>query len=55
MFLCLLPAGAFRFPHISSACNSTSDIITDSDGDDSGLWCVAMKITTMPSASVALT
>ena len=25
--------------------------LTDSDGDDSGLWCVPTKTTTMPSVS----
>ena len=34
---------------------SCGDIITDSNGDDSGLWCVLMKTATKPSVSVALT
>ena len=31
---------------------SCGDIITESDGDDSGLWCVPTKTTTKPSLSV---
>ena len=34
---------------------SCGDIITECDGDDSGLWCVLMKTSTKPSVSVAFT